>query len=312
MKALVVKIRDAGVFNNPHAPKNFRNPKTTDKVMDAGVYKDNKRYHPRDEAPYIEVSAGRLGVKQVANLLRVLWGERPVPSLRKTYEQFKGDSSFESLAKRVFVHIETPVFPEDTAHKKAYYPEETTTFRKSVGDSWQSATRAYYLDGGYVQVKGGLLYPDRLRREIGEDLYNKFLSLVDSYGKVTSIQEGVELLNLHRSDNAVISFCEDCVNQKRTSFSNLILNKINKGITFHASPSRPLNLLMACSSIEIFEKLSATLYVPVTEDDLKKIEAFTGVATFLEGGFVTIEGVEDWSEILESGSFLTEEGILCT
>jgi hypothetical protein len=45
---------------------------------------------------------------------------------------------------------------------------------------------------------------------------------------------------------------------------------------------------------------------------LKRIEAGTGVATFLEGGFATITDVEDWSELLELGTELTVEGELCT
>lgn len=306
MKALIVKIRDAGVFRNP------RDSGSQDKVVDIDGKKS--RFDKRSQActPYIQIPAGRLGVNHVANLLRVLWGTRPVPTLRKVYDEFKGDPYFVELAKKVRVKIDSLVLPADKFHKdRPFYPEETTTIRKSIGDSWQTATRTYTLDGGLVSVKGGLLYPDRLRRYIGDDLYKQFTELVTEFGGASTIQAGIELLNVHKTDVRVVSFCEACVGQKRTSLSNIILNQGANSVTIHASPSTPLNLLMACGTIDIIEKFDATLYVPVTDEDLKRIDEGTGVATYLEGGLVTIEGVEDWSELLELETELTVEGDLC-
>ena len=197
-------------------------------------------------------------------------------------------------------------------HKNSYYPEETTTVRKSIGDSWHPATRTYILDGGPVQVKGGLMYPDRLRRCIGDILFTQFNNLVDSFGGAETTQKGIELLNVNKTDSRVIGFCATCVGQKRTSLSNIILNQGANSVTIHASSSQPLNLLMACGTIDIIEKFNATLYVPVIDDDLKRIDAGTGVATYLEGGFATITDIEDWSELLEIDTELTVEGELCT
>jgi hypothetical protein len=177
MKALVIRIRDAGIFKNP------RISGSQDKVLDCDGYRSRFDRRSRTGTPYIETVAGRFNIKHVANLLRVLWGERPVPSLRKVSRHFVGDPAFEDLAKKVLVKIDSPVLPGDKAHKdKAYYPEETTTVRKSIGDSWQTATSTYILDGNPVQVRGGLLYPDRLLRFLGKDLYEQYKKLVTSYG----------------------------------------------------------------------------------------------------------------------------------
>jgi hypothetical protein len=130
-------------------------------------------------------------------------------------------------------------------------------------------------------------------------------------GGAKTVREEIELLNNHKMDAVVISFCETCVTNKKTSMSNLILNRVEKGITIHSAPNQPLNLLLACGTVEIIEKVSATMYVPVTEADLEKISAAPGVATFLEGGLATVEGTEDWTELLEIGADTPVEGELC-
>ena len=306
MKALVIKIRDAGVFRNP------RISGAQDKMVD--INGKVSRFDKRSRActPYLKIPAGKLSINHVANLLRVLWGERPVPNIRKIHKAFTGNPYFEDLAKKVRTRIDSIILPSDKVHKDSFYPEETTTVRKSIGDSWQTATRAYFLDGKPVQVKGGLLYPDRLRRYIGDTLFEQFNKLVSNFGGAETVQKGIELLNVHKKDNVVITFCANCVAQKKTSLSNIIRNERANSITFHASPSQPLNLLMACGTIDIIEKFNATLYVPVTDDDLKRVAAGTGVATYLEGGYVTVNDVEDWSELLEIDTELTVEGELCT
>jgi hypothetical protein len=309
MKALVIKIRDAGLFKTPSISG------SQDKMVD--VTGKTTRFNKRDKTvtPYLKVPAGQLSYQHVANLLRVLWGQRPVPSLRKVHDAFTGDPYFEELAKKVLVKIETPILPsgKGKGHDLPYYPEETTTIRKSVGDSWQTMTRPYLLDGSYVQIKGGLLYPDRVLRYLGSALYDQFTILVKNFGEVRTVQEAMELLNANKTDSRVVAFCRACVEGKRTSFSNIILNVKAESITMHTYTSKcPLNTLMAMGTIETLEKFSATLYVPVTEEDLIKINESTGVATFLEGGFVNIEGVEDWSpEIFELSTKHTTEGKLC-
>lgn len=306
MKALIIKIRDAGVFKDP------RISGSQDKSVDIDGKHNRFDKKTRTGTPYLRIPAGRLGTSQVANLLRVLWGTRPVPTLRKVYDEFSGDPYFVELAKQVRVRIDSLVLPADKFHKdQPFYPEETTTIRKSIGDSWQTATRIYTLDGAPVSIKGGILYPDRLIRYIGEDLYEQFKGLVDVFGGAPTVQAGLELLNVHKRDERVVKFCEACVESRRAPISNIILNQKPESVSIHTSTTCPLNMLMACGTIAIIEKFDATIYVPVTDDDLKRIDEGTGVATFLEGGLVTIEGVEDWSELLEIGTETTVEGELC-
>jgi hypothetical protein len=304
MKALVIKIRDAGVFKAPSISG------SQDKVLDIDGYVSRFDKRKRACVPHLKVPAGQICSKHVANLLRVLFGERPVPTLRKVHKFFKGDVYFEELARKVRVKIESPVFPVNPGHKDAYYPEETATIRKSIGDSWKVETRPYFLDGKFVQIKGGLLYHDRLHRYLGNDLYLRFINLVGIFGTYETIQEAIELLNLNKTDSRVVSYCASCKENKRTSLSNMILNSNAASNTIHSAPSglSILNVLMASGTIQTIEKFNATLYVPVSEEDLRKISEGTGVASFLEGGYAKVECVEDWSDLIELDTIQTVEG----
>ena len=310
MKALIIRVRDAGVFDDP------RISKSQDKVLDEDGKTSRYDKRARSSVPYIKIPVGRLGIKHVANLLRVLFGQRPIPTLRKVRAGvFNADPFYEELAKRVRVKVNTTI-----ATSKRYgvpyqhYPEETATIRKSIGDSWQTATRPYFLDGKFVQVKGGLLYADRLHRFLGNEMYHKFNDLLSQYGSPDTVQGAIELLNQHKGDQAVVDFCRLCKESSKTSLSNLILNDNAASITLHSSPSglANLNLLMACGTIQSIEKFSATLYVPVTDEELARINEGTGVATYLEGGLAMVEGVEEWSELIEFQTESTVGGELCT
>jgi hypothetical protein len=295
MKSLVIKIKDASIFKPPSVSR------SQDKVLDIGG-KDNykSRYNKRTKecTPYVSIPAGQLSIKHVSNLLRVLWGERPVPSMRAISKEFIGDLYFDTLAKETRVEVSTPIFDDKKgySHDKPYYPEETATIRKSIGDSYQTATRTYFLDGKNVQIKGGLLYSDRLRYYIGEELYREFIDLVDKYGDSPTIQGKLELLNVNKDKNDVIKFCKKCKNENRTSISNIILNSGIDSITFHTYSSKhPLTCLMTCGGVDIKENFSCNIYVPVSDDDLRRVKSGPGVATFLEGGIATVEYVEELS-----------------
>jgi len=302
MKALVVRILDAGVFKDP------RRSRSQDKMVD--INGKTSRYDKRSRlsTPYLQVSSGALSYKHVANLLRVLFGQRPVPTIRNVHESFTGDPYYEKLAKKTRIKIETPIISREKY--PSTYPEEILTTTKSIKDSWQTSTRPYYLDNNYVQIKGGLLYPDRLKRFLGDELYNKFKKLVSKFGSYRTITEAIELLNKNKNNSEVIAFCNECKKEKKTSLANMILNTNVVSITIHAATvgTSNLNTLMVLGSPEIIEKFRAILYVPVEDSDIEKIKQATGIATFLEGGYAFVDGIEDWSELLEIDTVETVEG----
>jgi len=294
MYALTVRVRGAGVFGDPRYSSDF--------VMDAdGMNKRSgvKKSHVPPQAR-LKVPAGKLGVPQVANLIRVLFGQRPVPSRRRVL--FTGDQRFEELARKVRVQMLSPV------SERGYYPAETLTVRKSVSNAWNTVTLDYLLDGKYVSIKGGVLYWDRIRRHLGEELYQDFLNVVGKFGKVITVRQAVELLNVHKNTSEVREFCERLRKAKRTSLSNLILNDNPASVSFQQD-GNPLCCYMVNSGVEQVQRFDAVLFIPVTEDQLKEVEQGTGAATFLEGGVVSILGVDDWSsELINAQTESTVEG----
>jgi hypothetical protein len=293
VKALVVKIKDAGIFNNSVNKKDGSSYlNTKDKVVDiTGI---NKR------TEFLEVGVNTFYYKHVANLIRVLFGERPIPSFRKIYNDVYNADNYEEKAKKSRVKIETETFAEDKFHDKSYFLDEVFTARKSIKDSWSTSANDYILDGECVSVKGGLWYHDRLRRYLGDSLYEEYTLLVKEFGNVKTIQEGIELLNINKNNEKVIEFCQKCINSRKTSLYNVITNEAAESISSHYfSKNYPLNFLMICNGIERIKKVSATIYIPVSEEDLEKVKNSTGVATFLEGGLATVEEVVPWTEYLE-------------
>lgn len=296
MKALKIIISGAGIFIDP------RLSHTGDRIFRDGEVKTLSR---EKDSPYLKVPTGCFDYRHITNLLRVLCGKRPVPTLRKV--RFSGDAVFETIARKCRVEILTPIL--DGFKGSKYYPKEILTPRKAVGDSWKMIKTVYLLDGKPIEVKGGCLYWDRLERALGKELYTQFRDLINVYGGAESGKEGIELLNKHKTDKAVEDFCARCRDEGATSLSNVILNSKPESVTFHSGMGSKLNLLMALQGTpEEVEHVDAVIYVPLTEEELSWFSEGTGAATFLEGGMAYIDGVEDWSPIIDSAGSLPVEG----
>src|SRR5450759_3606552 len=104
----------------------------------------------RKDAPVMQIPAKKFDWRHVSNVLHVLMGERPVPTIRKTL--LKPDLSIQEAAKKARVIIDTP------CNERGYEGEEMMTARKTVKDAWQTSRISYFLRGAPVQIKGGLLY----------------------------------------------------------------------------------------------------------------------------------------------------------
>lgn len=282
-KALLIKFTSAGIF-----PETRR---SSDKMYDL----DGKT--KRKDAPVMHIPSGKFDWRHVSNVLHVLMGERPVPTIRKT--RLKPDLSIQKAAKKARVVIDTP------SNERGYESQEMMTARKTVKDAWQTARISYFLGGAPVQIKGGLLYWARLERLLGEALLNDFVGTVQS---ITGERNVTRTISAHRAieilhDKYVLpetrKFCRTCIKAQRTALVNIIDPKANKeSITFHTGVGSKLNIHMVNSGPENITKISGTIFVPVNEELLSRLSKGCGTATILEGGLAYIEGIEDWSENL--------------
>lgn len=311
MQTVIIKIRGAGIFGNPH------HSGTTDFVFDDDSRLTGER-KKRSGAPYLKVTSGKLAINFVANLLRVLCGERPVPSIRKV--RFSGDPIYENLARKSrFIINKGECSPPIKYGKRS--KGETLTSRKAIGGllgtgPFSTTIRDYYLDGKWVSIKGGLIYWDRLHRFLGDELFKNFIAVAsqilgkDARAEFTA-QQCIEFMNTHKSETHVKDLCNKLIMGKRKPMVNVIMNQNIVSFTLHSEITRPLNALMVCSGVEQINKFDCEIYVPVSDEELKDFSKGTGVATFLEGGIACINRIEDWSELVEIFTEPTIEGELC-
>ena len=289
-KALIVKFKNARIFSDPR--------RSSDKMI------SGKKKIKRSIAPRIIVPEGTLDTRHVSNLLHVLAGERPVPSLRKSC--MKRDQQIYDLARESLVKVEE------------ISRDETKTVRKAVKDSWNTVTLWYHLNGKDVRIKGGLIYHDRLRRYLGNDLYERLLDVLKEVSGCNdprcdfSAHEAIEYLNARNHDKRVVSLIAQCRISQRSSIANLLEPNGNiASIDIHQGTGCKLNTLVVNSGVEKVRSISGTVYVPIkSEVMLARFRHGGGVATFLEGGFAFIEGVDDWSEDLTYGCQPVTEGEL--
>jgi hypothetical protein len=286
-KALLIKFTNAGIFPGTR--------RSSDKMYDL----DGKT--KRKDAPVMQIPPGKFDWRHVSNVLHVLMGERPVPTIRKTL--LKPDVSIQEASKKARVVIDTP------SNERGYEGGEMMTARKTVKDAWQTARISYFFGGAPVQIKGGLLYWARLERLLGEALLNDFINTVKSItgeSNVTrniSAHRAIEILHDNYDLSQTQAFCQTCIKAMRTALVNIIDPKANKeSITFHTGVGSKLNIHMVNSGPENITKISGTIFVPVNEELLSRLSKGCGTATILEGGLAYIEGIEEWSENLVFGA----------
>jgi hypothetical protein len=281
-QAIIISFRNASVFRNRRG--------SGDKALVDG------QFVKRQDAPAIEIPEGELDARHVANMLHVLMGERPVPSLRGSWAT--PDPEIVSAAGGARFRIEEIA------------SQETKNCRKAVADSWQTSRIRYRLKKGDTEVKGGLLYPARLRRYLGDELYSEFLALSDHFARLDgesnpTTHRRIEILSRHGESSEVRDFAAKCKSRQRTDLFNLISPEGNsESICLHQFRRDSWwNMLLVPSAPETVSRYNGTILVPAASPDfIERLNNGTGVATFLEGGFASLRGVESWSEALVAGT----------
>ncbi|MEN6624248.1 MAG: hypothetical protein ABFD50_22215 [Smithella sp.] len=288
-KVLVIKFKNAGIF--PYSRW------SADKMYDLYGIKDGKT--PRSAAPVMQIPAGKFDYRHVSNILHVLMGERPVPTIRRTL--LKPDTAIQEAAKKALVVIDTPI-----SDKGKYVCEETINARKSVSDAYQTAKTVYHLSGQPVLIKGGLIYWRRLERILGSRLFKDLINTVQGITKDAVVtrsmaaQRAIEILHDHYDSPEVRTFCKKCLQAKLTTFINIINPRGNKNsITIHSDKRTKLNMQIIGSGPEKIVRLSGKIFIPLDTGLLDRLANGCGVATVLEGGMAYIAGIYDLSEYID-------------
>jgi hypothetical protein len=280
MQCIIIKFKGAGLFDRWKYSK--------DKVCDISGM------HDRRDFRRINVPVGNLSVRHIANLLHVLCGERPSPSVRRS--MIKPIQAITNLARKARVKI-TSVLNNDK------YIPETKTIRKAIDNAWQTATHDVFLNGKRQPLKG-LLYWERLKVYLGVVLYGKFRELVGQLlgrnATSSRLEDVVEKLNANHS-GSIKAFVSECIACHRTAFAQLLL-----GDTSTAAFNQVTNYICRITvpkGIESICRIDGEIFLPVTSSEIDLLRNGTGIATFLEGGYAYIASIEDdYSENLISGT----------
>lgn len=270
---LFLEFIDAGFFPYPSKSKDF--------IFDLnGKRKRVDGYH-FDEP---------ITVYQISNVLHVLGGERPVPTLRKTVLSVIPE--IYKMAYNGYLQITTPKF-EIGKTGKFKYPTETKTMRKSVYNSFSKSA--------------SLINWERIKRLLEDDLYIKFLTLLKDLFKVEVVkkytaEEAMELLrnNNFIDDKRVVDFIEllrkngkqpmiDFIYGQQKVSQNMLLKKpdaVGAKPTFNGN-SR--TLITTPLGIDKITRLRGKIIIPINDWYLSKVRENKGFATILDGGLVWID-----------------------
>lgn len=287
-KYLVLEFSDARLF------REFNTRKLKDYYLDYGYPEDriNQRYFTEPITVY-----------QVANLIAVLMGERPSPSLRKTY--FKRYEPALDIAKNSYIRVDEYKYLDQKFGVERYI-SESMQLKKSAKNSW--GTLNYFSwekirkflgqDEGlleffvselsnYLNIEDCTKIPVKKIREILiSDLsvyYNQDLNDLNDKGfneliETKPFPDG--LRNLFLTLNGDIKFNDSVYLQRKGFLKSLLLKKSDwtrfKGI------ERLIQLDISANVI----CLSGELIIPLEENELQKIRNGDCCATFLDGGSV--------------------------
>lgn len=313
MRVLVLKFLGAGSWMG----------NSRDKVVDMNGYL------PRSEVPKIEVPMGTLSQRHIANVLRKLMSERPVPSLRASI--IPKDERFNDIARGAYVKItSTPQYKkefkevtEDGVTRKVpiwsetnRYVTEMQTVRKAVDNSWPTATHPITLRGKTEIMKGRIWTWEVFRLWLlkDKDIYEEFLNLVKEILKVdpfsNSFEHTIELLSWFRegttySHKGMNDFVEKCNERHKNPLYRLLRGDPFESSKAYVVPAESDDLRLRLTipkGIQSIARIDGYIYIPLPEEYIEKVRNGPGTATLLEGGVVFIHSLEDFSESLVFGT----------
>ena len=257
-KFLIIQFKNAGLFTNKG---------TLDYIFDL----DGRR--KRSDAEFFEEP---ITVFQISNMLHVLFGERPVPSLREV--MYSKNAYYFNMANESFLKISSFKKFDKRTGKDEFVPEKMH-IKKAVFNSWNPSS---------------ILYWDRVRRYLEDDLYADFLSILESELNIKPIKytfvDAIKII-LSSTNPIVTSFMDNLtkngksglVNDMKSYFTDKQTSQINMN---------PRTVLNVTKGIENVYRLDGTILIPVNNNDIEKLRTQSkGCATLLDGGAVFIEKI---------------------
>lgn len=271
MKYLILNFRNAKLFRKYN--KDGVNFTCKDYVFDNNEKWKQKK---RDFFPsFIEP----ITVHQISNMLHVLFNERPVPSFRTVY--YPRNDYYFNMAQNSFLKIDTPKkengdFYREIMHVKKAVPN---AWSKTPCINWEIIRR--YIDD---KEKFDVIISE-LNRIFNQDVLK--IPVITLFDMVQELSENLRL-----------NFYEIIKAQKRIDgliycFGRYKNGEFQKPDISNVTNKKNKTARLVNSGLEKVTVLSGQILVPVTEDDIKRLETISkGCATILDGGIVWIDSVK--------------------
>lgn len=280
-KYLYLEFSNAKLFRTHKGTKDFVNNIT--------------RIRRRDLPQFVEP----ITVHQVSNILHVLFGERPVNSIRDCFYE-----SNEYLFKKALdSHLKINNVIRENGKG---FIKEKTTLRKAVSDSFS---------------KSVVIYWERFRHTMEDDfleLVNRIESIIEENPLNYPLKDICERMSA-RLSNALGKNVNEIEVKELDPLVNEIQDVKLKGLFFWLKSIKKTSVMMTLlvdhkkmdinqsgtykmtviSSIDNVSFLTGEILVPVSDNDLLKIDKTC--ATILDGGLIYIKDIVNGNEINNDG-----------
>ena len=277
-KYLVLEFKNAGFFKKHKGTKDF-------------IF-DIKGKRKRAESLFYKEP---ITVHQVSNVIHVLFGERPKPSLREV--AFGNVEYYHKKALQSYLKINSykrTITDKKTNVEREEFISEIIQTKKVVQDAWSTNIFVYW---------------ERVNKILGNELFNEFKTILSELFEVDDITDKYSFMEL-REEVMLRGFAtkEEERNTKTTKldifFDKLVANRKSPLVVYFLHDNRKNEINKAPNSkitvhigTEKITKINGEIIVPVTDDDILKLNSHKGCATILDGGMVFIKGIFGENEL---------------
>lgn len=258
-KYLVLSFRDAGLIITDN--KTNGGKQTMDKLP-YSLYEDNSRdVSDRFVEP--------ITIYQISNVLHKLFGERPVPTFR--YSNAKRNDYLFEKASECYLKL------DNILDKNDKYIKETFMINKGVHNAYDPT---FTLN--WIKVKK-MLY----NFKFDNTLYDEFLIMIkDLYNETPNTISFANLVDKIKTNTENVKLVDDFFSKYKLKTFMYIFK--DQGKLINSIPAIQNTINYGKDYISLFK---GTIYVPINDDDIQRIQDGPGVSTILDGGLVKIEGI---------------------
>lgn len=293
-KYIVLRFRNAKLFRNKRSTK--------DKIIYSDGVHGDKSEHPWWCEP--------ITVHQVSNVLHVLFGERPVPSVRTPFLAYARNEEIFELAKECHLKVDSVKLADNKGNYR--FIEETVRIKKSVPNAWAKQAlptswqriREYAEDNfdAFVEKVDAVLGPKQSQRrfsDVHRDLNARLIALLGYDPAKAKYGAAWETMDVKDPSDAMVDLMRFLKNKQMTVLASYIIDRKNQGFQLNMSVGK--TAVTVVNSIDTATFLSGSIIVPVSDDMIERARSYAGCMTLLDGGLVWIDGVYDGSEVDSDG-----------